>query len=187
MTLDTKRIPLFAGVAALVLIVAWYLLLLSPQSKTIKSDHKARAAAEQQAGQLRSQVVQLQAWEKQIPADNARFAQLKSSLPDNPQIDQALTLLNQAAIGSGVTVSTVAPTAPTKASGSGSSASQTAGPPSITLSFSVQGNMAQVKSFLSALASLPRTVVVDTVSLSGTTSSTASISARIFYAGQPTP
>jgi Tfp pilus assembly protein PilO len=49
---------------------------------------------------------------------------------------------------------------------------------------SVLGNVNQIKSFLSALAGLPRTLVVNTVSMSG---STAAISAQIFYAGQPTP
>ena len=186
MTLDTRRIPLFAGVAALVLVVAWYFLLWSPETKKLQAAHKAHAAAEQQIGQLQSQVVQLQGWVKQIPADNAKFALLQTELPDNPQIDQALTLLHQAAVGSGVVVTTVAPGPP--AGSTSSSSTATAGPPAITLSMSVQGNPAQVKAFLSDLQTLPRTVVIDHLSLSSATNSmAAAISARVFYAGQPTP
>ena len=189
MTMETRRIPLFAGGAALILIVAWYFLLFGPQSKSIQKAHKAHAAAELQIGQLQSQVGELQGWAKQIPADNAKFAQLETALPNNPQLDQALQLLHQAAVASGVNVTTLAPGAPA-ASSSGSS-QQATGAPSVTLSMSVQGGMSQVKAFLAALQSLPRTVVVDQMTFSGSgggsTNSTATISARIFYAGQPTP
>ena len=187
MKLDTRRIPLFAGVAALVLIVAWYFLLLSPEMKKVKSAHKAHAAAEQQIGQLQSQVSQLQAWVKQIPQDNARFAQLEAALPDNPQLDQALILIHQAAASSGVAVTSLAPTAPGKSAGG--QASQSAGPgaPSIAVSVTAQGGGAQIKAFLGALQGLPRTVVIDNVALGGGSTVTANISARIFYAGQPTP
>lgn len=187
MTLDTRRIPLFGGIAALVLVVAWYFLLWSPETKKVQAAHKAHAAAEQQIGQLQSQVVQLQGWVKQIPADNARFAQLETQLPDNPQLDQALSLLHQAAAGAGVVVTSLAPGTPGVTSGQ--SAGQ-AGPPAVTLSMTVQGTANQVGAFLAALQAMPRTVVIDRVSLSspsGSNTATGSISARIFYAGQPTP
>lgn len=188
MTLDTRRIPMFGGVAALILVVAWYFLLWGPETKNLQAAHKAHANAEQQIGQLQSQVGQLQGWVKQIPADNARFAQLQTELPDNPQIDQALTLIHQAAAVSGVSVTSVTPTAPTGAHGTSPAASGSTGAPAIPLSMAVQGGSAQVKAFLAALQALPRTLVIDRVSLSGTSGTTnASISARIFYAGQPTP
>ena len=187
MTLDTRRIPMFAGVAALILVIAWYFLLWAPETKSLQAAHKAHAAAEQQIGQLQSQVGQLQGWVRQIPADNARFAQLQTELPDNPQIDQALNLIHQAAVASGVTVSSLAPSAPAGAAG-GTAKASTGGAPSISLNMAVQGGAGQVKSFLAALQTLPRTLVIDRVSLSGTGNTTnASISARIFYAGQPTP
>lgn len=190
MTVDTRRIPLFAGVAALILVVAWYLMLLSPEMKKVKAAHKAHAAAEAQIGQLQSQVSQLQAWVKQIPQDSARFAQLETALPDNPQLDQALLLIHQAAAITGVTVTALAPTQPSKSAGGQTAQGGASGAPSIALSVSAQGGGDQIKAFLGALQSLPRTVVIDNISLgggSGGTGYAASISARIFYAGQPTP
>lgn len=190
-----RRIPAIAGAAALVLVVAWYFLLWSPEAKNVKSAHRAHAQAEQKITQLQGQITQLQGLVKQIPADNARFAQLEAALPENPQLDQAMNLLHQAAVQTGVTVANVAPTNPGGSSSGANSSQGASGGPAITLSLSVQGTAAQVEAFLSALSTLPRTFVVDKVSLSGggpsssnnSSSSGASITARIFYAGQPTP
>ena len=184
-----RRIPAIAGAAVLLIVVAWYLLLWSPESKSIQSAHKAHAAADQKITDLQSQITQLQGLVKQIPQDQAKFAQLESELPDNPQLDQALNLLHQAAVQSGVTLGSFAPSAASpSSSGSQAAAGQGGGgAPAITLSLSVQGTLTQVKAFLSALDTLPRTVVVDKVSLNTGTTSAAAITARIFYAGQPSP
>lgn len=183
MTVANRRLPIIAGAAALLLVVAWYFLFWSPEAKSVQKAHQARTAAEQQVTQLQSQVGDLQGLVKQIPADNARFAQLETALPDTPQLDQALNLLQAAAAQTGVTVSSVGPSPPSAAA----SGTSTPGGPAITISINLQGSIAQIKAFLSALDALPRTLVVDKVSLSGGVSSGASINARVFYAGQPTP
>lgn len=182
MITTNRRIPLIAGGAALLLVIIWYLMLWSPQVKNLKAAHKAHAAAVAKIANLQSQQGQLRALVKQIPADNARFAQLEAAFPNNPQLDQALNLLQQAAVESGVGVTTLTPTAP----GSGSTAAK-AGEPSIALQMSVRGNPAQVTAFLAALDALPRTVVVESVSMASGASASTTIQARIFYAGQPTP
>jgi Tfp pilus assembly protein PilO len=180
-----RRIPLMAGGAALLLLVMWYFLLWAPEMKSLKSAHKAHAQAEQKISDLNVQVGQLHALVKQIPADKARFAQLEAALPENPQLDQALNLMQQTASQSGVVVSSLTPSTP----GGSSSASPSGGGgvPAITLNMSVQGGAAQIKAFLEGLDHLPRTVVVDKLALNGGASSTATLTARIFYAGQPTP
>ena len=183
MMTTNKRVPLIAAGAAVLLIVIWYLMLWSPQAKKLQAAHKAHAAAVQQVAHLQTQEGQLRQLVKQIPADNARFAQLEAAFPNNPQLDQALNLLQQAAAASGVSLSTVTPSSPNSAS----STAAKAGEPAISLTLSVRGNPAQVSSFLAALASLPRTVVVDSVSLASGSNASATIQARIFYAGQPTP
>ena len=190
MMTSNRRLQMIAGAAALVIVVAWYFLLWGPESKSLKSAHKAHAAAEQQVSQLNGQVSTLNGLLQQIPADNAKFAQLQANLPDNPQLDQALNELHQAAIQTGVTLSQLAPSTPPGAAASGgqSSSAQAGSTPSITLGMTAVGNFNQVLAFLSALDGMPRTVVVDKVSLSGgNNSSSANISARIFYAGEPTP
>lgn len=190
MTLSNRRIPLIAGAAAVFLVVVWYLLLWGPETKKLAAAHKAHAAAVQQVGQLDDQVGQLNGLVKQIPADTSRLAKDEAALPDNPHLDQALNLLHQAAVASGVNLTSVAPTAPPVSSTG--SAAQSGGPsaaggPAITLNLSVQGGVGQITAFLSALSNLPRTVVVDKFSLSNGSPGSASITARIFYSGQPTP
>lgn len=190
MTTANRRIPLMAASAAVLLAIIWYFLFWSPQAKSLTSAHKARAAAEQKMGELQQQMGSLQALVKQIPADNAKFAEREAALPDNPQLDQALNLLHQAAVQTGVTVSNINPSTPQGAAGNGSSQQSTAlsGGPAITLNISVNGGFVQIRSFLNALDQLPRTLVVDKVSISiSGVNSTASITARIFYAGQATP
>ena len=184
-----RRIQMIAFGAALLLVVAWYFLLWSPESKSLKSARKAHSAAVAQVGQLNSQVGSLQGLVKQIPQDDLKFAQLEQALPDNPELDQALNLLHQTAVQTGVTVSNLAPSTPAGAVANGTQASspQAGGSPAITLGMTAQGTLGQVRNFLAALESMPRTLVVDKLTLSTGAISTANITARIFYAGQPTP
>ena len=195
MSTSTKRISAIAAAAALILVVGWYLALFSPEHKKLSAAHKAHAAAEQQISSLNSQVLQLQALEKQIPADTKRYASLSAAVPDRPQLDAVLTQLHQIATASGVLLSSVGPSAPTSTSSGGGSQSSSSGsqstaggPPVITMSLSATGTYGQLMRFLSELASIPRVFVVDHLGLAGSGNQmSASINGRIFYAGQPTP
>lgn len=189
MTMANRRIPAIAGAVALVLVVAFYFIVWSSEAHDLKSAHRAHAAAELKKSQLESQVVELQGLVRQVPADNAKFAQLQAELPDNPQLDQALHLIHQAAVQTGVLVASIAPSTPAGSGSSSAGGATQAGTPAITLGMSGQGTFPQVKAFLSALEGLQRTIVIDKVAITGTTTglTTATISARIFYDGKPTP
>jgi type IV pilus assembly protein PilO len=179
-----RRIPMIAGAAALLILVAWYFLVWTPQTKHLASAHKAQVAAEQKISQLQEQQTQLQGLVKQIPSDTARFAQLEQALPDNPQLDQTLNQLQQAAVQSGVTLTSVSPNIQSASSGG----TQTSAIPTVTLNMSFRGGTDQVEGFVSALNQLPRTFVVDRIAITNAgTQTTGNVVARIFYAGQPTP
>jgi Tfp pilus assembly protein PilO len=190
MNTSVKRIFGVAGVAALVLVMAWYLALFSPQGRDLSKAHKAHAAAEQKISQLQGQVTQLNALKSQIPADRAALSVLDAAIPSSPQLDNALRQLHAAAASSGVTLSQVSPTTPTTNSASSSqtsstsSASGSSAGSSITLTMTAGGSYPQITGFLTQLSSMPRTVVVTSVNLSGTGAQlTAQISANIFYTG----
>ena len=189
MTTFPRRIAAVAGAASLVIIAIWYFTVWSPQSKQLAAAHKAHAAAEAKVAQLDNQVVELKGLEKEIPADEASLAVLEQNLPDNPQLDSALNELHQAAVSAGVTLASVGPSTPAGASGpaSGSAPTAKSAEPSVTLSMSATGGPAQIGSFLAQLAQMPRVLVIDHLTLSGSNPQTASMTARIFYAGQPTP
>jgi Tfp pilus assembly protein PilO len=178
MTTTTKRIAAVAAGAALVLIGLWYVALFHPATHKLAVAHKAEAAAEQNISQLHAQVAQLQTLEAQIPSDKAKLAALNAAITTNPSLATALVQLHQAATRSGATLSTVGPSAPTGPS----AGAQTSGTPSIALTLTASGSYGQLMAFLRQLASLPRTLVVDTLDISGSGSKlTANMSARIFY------
>jgi Tfp pilus assembly protein PilO len=191
MITTTRRIAAIAGATALAVMLIWYFALLRPQTHDVAAAHKAQRAAEQQITQLDSQVSSLEALVKQIPADTARLKAVDAALPDTPSLDTALTALHRAAAATGVALTSVSPSTPSGASGasgSSSSAGRSApGGPAITLTLNASGSYPQLMSFFRSLASAPRTFVVDSLSLSGGKVLTASVGARVFYAGSPTP
>jgi Tfp pilus assembly protein PilO len=196
MNTSVKRIFGVAGLAALVLVVAWYLAAFSPQAHDLSKAHKAHNAAEQKISQLQGQVTQLNALKSQIPADQAALSVLDAAIPSSPQLDSTLRQLHAAAESSGVTLSQISPSTPTantatstqsstsSTQGSSSSTSGSSAPSSITLQMTADGSYPQITNFMTQLSSMPRTVVVTSLNISGTGSQlTAQITANIFYTG----
>lgn len=190
MNLSIRKISTITAAAALVLLVAWYLVLWSPGSKHLATAHKQHAAAELQVTQLDSQVGQLEALVRQIPADTAKLKTFQAMVTDNPSLDTALHQIDQAAKSSGVAVASVGPSAPAGVASSapGQSSSQAnPGVPSITVSMTATGSHQALMTFLTNLSTLPRVVVVNSLALTGANPQAATIGAQIFYAGSPTP
>jgi type IV pilus assembly protein PilO len=180
-----KRIGLVAAGAALFVVVAWYFAFFSPQARNLSAAHKDHAAAEQKVSQLQNQLVQLDALKAQIPADQAALSVLNAAVPPSPQLDSTLIQLHTVATTSGVSLSSVSPSAPptTASSAQQSSSTQQSGSPDITLTMSASGSYQQLMTFLTGLASMPRVVVVTSVNITGTSQLTAQIIANIFYTG----
>jgi Tfp pilus assembly protein PilO len=189
MMTSTRKIVAIAAASAVVLVLIWFVALVRPQADNLAAAHKAHAAAEQQIATLDSQLAGLRALVKQIPADRARLGAYTAAVPNTPSLDTALNQLQQAATGSGVTLSAVSPSTPAGASGgASSSAKAAAGDPAITLSMTATGSYPALTNFLRAMANMSRVIVVDNLSLAGQGSQlSANITARIFYAGAPTP
>ncbi len=187
----TRRIGAAALAAVIVLVAVWYLAAWHPGAKKLDAVHKARAAAEQQVGQLASEVSRLQSLVWLVPADRKKLAVLEAAMPDQPSLAQALSQLNQAATLSGVNLTSVGPSAPAGATTSGAagrSSSAAAGVQVVPITLSASGSYAGLMAFLTRLAQMPRVVVVDNLSISGAaTQLTASISAKIFFAGPVAP
>ncbi len=176
MTLTTKRIWIITLAVCLLLGVVWYFALWEPQSGNLKKAHAARAAALGQVNTLQDQVYGLEALVRQIPYDQKEMATLKTALPDNPDLADVLNQLKKVADSTGVTLTSVTPSAP----GGTANAS---GPPSITLELSISGTYQQTVAFLEGLDALPRATTIRNLSISGTTNAlTTSMTAYIFYA-----
>jgi type IV pilus assembly protein PilO len=182
----TQRIGVVAGVVAVLILGLWFMLLFRPEASDLTKAHQAKAAAEQKASQLQTEVSHLNALVKLIPQDQQTYTKLLAELPDNPQLPAAIDQLHADEASSGVFLQAINPSVPATA-GSGTAAS--AGPPAITLTMTVSGTYQQELAFITALDQSPRVFVVDHVSLAGggPTGMAMSLGVRMFYAGQPTP
>lgn len=188
-----RRIGAAALVVVVVVAVIFYLGVYKPQSKKLSAAHAARATAESKVSSLQGQVSSLQVLARQIPSDKAKLAQYENEIPDNPELPTVLDQVHTAAGSAGVTLSSVDPSSvPLKgaasASSSSSSSSELNGVPTMSLALSATGSYSQLMSFIKALDSMERTLVVTGLSVSGSEPKlTASLSTDVFYAGQPTP
>lgn len=172
----TKRISAVTAGAAVVLIVIWYMALFRPQSHHLTSAHKAYASAEAQINQLQQQADRLEALERQIPADNAKLSTLNSAVPSTPDLKDVLDQLHGLATSTGCQLTAVNPATPT------TSGTATAGPQSLQTTMTVTGSYPQLMSFMTGLTRIPRTVVVDSVSIGSASGGLqAQLTTRIFY------
>ena len=188
MNSQTKQIGLIAAGVSILLVVVWWLALMSPQGHKLAKAHKAHSAAEQQISSLQGQVSQLQALVKQEPQDQAALVTLKKAVPDNPELDAALNQLQDAADQAGVTMTSISPSTPATGAAASHPSSGGSAAPVVTLSVSSSGTYQQVTAFITHLDNLPRTFVVTGVNMSGSGQKLAvQLGISIFYAGQPTP
>lgn len=183
MSVATRRMGGLTAGVAIVLTIIWYMALFRPESSHLAAAHRDYAAAQQQVTKLQGQVTSLIALEKQIPADSQRLATYDAAVPSNPDLQDVLAQLHNAAIASGVQLSSVSPAAPPSAH-SGSSSSPSGGPPSVQLTMSASGAYGQLMAFITQLTQMPRTVVVNSASIGQGTGGalTATMTATIFYA-----
>jgi Tfp pilus assembly protein PilO len=102
-----KEVYIIAGVVAVVLIVAWYFLLLSPTRAKI-SDLTTQAQGAQSAlASVNQEVTQLQAAKKTAPQTRAEIVRLGKMLPDSEGIPSLIVELTHTSGLSGVTVSSI--------------------------------------------------------------------------------
>ena len=191
MNMPTRRLFSLAAAAVVVLMFAWYLAIYRPSSARINAAHKAYNAAAAQISKLDAQVGSLQALEARIPADKAQLASLDNALPTTPNLRVLLDQLHGLATSTGTQLTTVSPSAPQPATTGQASAAPSAAPGAvasglqkITIVMSATGTYAQLTNFLSGLAALQRSLVVESVSITSAPAGQliASLSTEVFYA-----
>lgn len=162
-----------AGLAAVLVLVAGWFLLVSPQMSNA-SDIAAQAQQQDDSNaRQEAQIAQLQAQYKTLPDLQAKLALIQTHLPDTPQIPGLLRNLSAAAATTGVSLQSVSPGSPAPV-GATSTAKNTkiTGLAEVPLSMTIQGQFANVKAFLAALETMPRSVLVTGVNISRGTGGT---------------
>lgn len=195
--------PLVIVTLAMLALVAggWYALLIRPQNTRLSNMESQATTLQAEQAELQARLAALKKAELSQPQRLATLNQLTSAIPPSTDIADFINQVNALADSTGVQLHTLSPSQPVAA---------TTGPYSaIKVSLSLSGSYPSTISFLDGLYSLPRLVVVDTLSIvsgggsgsssgpssqvtvPGSTSSTSglqtSMALRIFTTQAPTP
>lgn len=172
----TRRIALIAGGAAVVLLIAWFLLLWSPKGGELTEAHERRDVAQQKVTELQVRLDRLKDAQRREPQLLATRDRLASAIPEKPDLAAFILDANDAAAKAGVDFISIAPTPPAVSTVLGV-------PAGIRLNISVSGPYFATLNFLDRLADLPRIMVVDSVQVSpsgaGESSSTEKLSVAL--------
>ncbi len=181
---QTKTWSLLTATLVVLMLIAGWFLLLSPQ-RSHAADLRGQASEQQQANEgLKTQVATLKAQQAAEPANTARLAAISQRLPDNEALPALVRALTAAASAAGVELVTIAPAtandvvlpvsaapvAPAAAAGDESTPEATpavagTGLQQVPLTLTVNGDYANIQQFLAGLEDLTRATVVDGISL----------------------
>src|SRR5688572_11572640 len=107
-----RRNILIAVLAAVAVLVAYFFLLFSPQSKNIEKAKADVVAAETSVRQLELQLQHLQALQQQAPKLREEAAKLDAAVPNDAQEGDFINRVQDAANASGVEWISVSPAPP---------------------------------------------------------------------------
>lgn len=103
-----KEVYIITAVVAVVLIVAWYFLLLSP-TRTKLSDLDGQVQAQQAAlATAKQEVARLESYKKTAPQSRAEIVRLGKMLPESEGIPSLIIELTRTADASGVDLNSIA-------------------------------------------------------------------------------
>jgi hypothetical protein len=172
---NTRPWILGAAVLSVLLAVAGWFLLISPE-RSKAADLKHQKAAQLQANQqLQLDIAQLKAEFSTLPAKQAELAKIKQQLPNNPSLPSLVRSLTTIANQSGAGLTSVSPGAPVAASattsttstGTTTSTAAPAGLVAIPVAIVVDGTYAQNELFLQKLQNaVTRAFLVQKLSIS---------------------
>jgi Tfp pilus assembly protein PilO len=186
-----QLIVVVAGLAIVVVIVAWYAALWSPETSRLKTAQASEVQAAAQVSSAQAQVTQLRADQSKVAQEEALYRELVKAVPNGPSLDQMLRTINAAAKSAGITLTSVGTPEPTNwgAAKTGTSPTTGAGPASMSVTLGVEGGNAQVLGFVTALDKEPRLYVVNSFTLStamggaaSNGSNTATLQVETFFA-----
>lgn len=102
-----KEIYIIAGVIGVVMIVAWYFLLFSPQRADLKSLDDQISANESALSQAQQELARLQSYQKTAPQAEVDIVRVSKMLPEDEAIPSMIVELTKTAEESGVTVNSI--------------------------------------------------------------------------------
>jgi Tfp pilus assembly protein PilO len=188
-----------AGMAAVLVMLAGWFLLVSPQQGQAA---EITATAEAKAGNVKTlelQIASLKAESKNLPRLQKQSAAIRAHLPMTPDMPSLLRDISNQAKAAGVTLVGVTPQQPTRLSvipsqGAASGASSLTGSGqvnAIPLTIQLTGSFVQVRNFLTNLENMQRSLLLTDIDItradatggtSGNKELKATLSGRTFMA-----
>lgn len=178
------------GLVLVLLAASWFLLLAPKRSDA--ADLRAQDTAQQQTNeQLASQLQMLKAQAKELPAQAAKLAKVRLSLPDNPAMPSFIRSLTEVSAQTKVPIDSMTPGAPqafVTAAKTGTAGVDT-GIQTIPVTLAVHGDYFAVTQFINKLEGLERAVLVDgfTMAPGGTGTASASVTSGVTSAAAAAP
>ena len=142
-----------AALVGVLLIVAAWFLLISPQRSEAASLRDQVTQTDSANDTIRLETQQLKAQFASLPARQAQLAQIKQQMPDNPALSSLVRDLSKYASATGVTLVSVAPSAPGPfvAAGTTGTAAQSSATQQIQTTIVAQGSYADLTFYLQKL------------------------------------
>ncbi|MDA8400315.1 MAG: type 4a pilus biogenesis protein PilO [Actinomycetota bacterium] len=203
----TTAISWLTGVVIVIGVIAWVFAFFLPEGNHLSNLRQRTTSLYGRKGELQAQLTSLQrlaAWENSVAGKNMA-SMLKQEIPSGPNMAVFLTEISNLAHQQSVQVTSISPS-PATSQPVGGAASSTSAPPYLTIpvSMSLSGTYPDIFAFIQDLYSLPRLLVINSMSLSSSTSGasvitssggkptgaalmTASLTTDIFTTAQPPP
>ena len=162
----TRKLAAVAGVAAVLVVVAWFFFLWKPQTTKLHAIRTKEHTQQAQIGILRASLASLQQQKRNEGVEKAALGALSALVPSSPDLSAALRELSSAAASSHVKLTSVSPSPPASYAGTTGTAAP-AGAQPLPLTMAASGTYAQLKAFVVDLDRLPRLFVIQTIQISG--------------------
>ena len=163
--MGNARAPIFAAAGAVVIAILLVVLLVLPKLGQVSAAKEDLAAAKSQQQTLETQKGALEDTQAQAPENRATIDEVQKKIPPTADEPGLLLLINNAALDSGLDLTTLSPSPPVFDPVTGLS--------TIVLSMSALGTYNEATEFSYQIESLPRAAKITSLSLApaGTTDS----------------
>lgn len=155
-----RRGFLLGFLGAILVLVGWWFLFISPRNASVAEAEDQLVAAQQQEQRLRAQVVALEEIRSNEILYIDAISEMTRLIPERPLLEEFIVQIDALSAANGIELITLAPSLPRSDEASDLR--------EISLSAQIQGEFFEVMGFLFGLSDLERLVRVDGIALSST-------------------
>lgn len=156
MSRNDRNMLILGSLGIVLVVVAFYFLLLSPLLARLDEQAQAREDKEAQLAQLQQEVNELEEVRRNSPEIERQLLELNKRIPTQPEVPTLVVQIEEIADAAGVTQVSIEPGPPGPPQGGGEFSVQP-----ITMSF--EGTYDQLQEFLLRTRNLARLVTVNSV------------------------